>query len=310
MGSTPIDFAYHIHTDIGHRCRGAKVNGKLVTLDAHLQTGETVEILTAKRGGPSRDWLNPSLEMVKSQRAIGKIRQWFKRQDREQNAAHGRQLLERELRRLGIEDLPVEPIAKDLGYVQFDDMLAALGCGDLHVGKIVARLAETQPDQLELPEIPVTAPPGKGMGAKDVTILGISGLLTNLARCCKPVPGDPIVGYVTRGRGATIHRQDCPNVLRIRDKERLVRVSWGLPRQTYPVSVRLRAYDRDGLMRDVSTLVANEGISMSSIHVSTKSSLAIFDLVMGITDIHQLSRILNRLEALPNVLEARRLQPG
>jgi GTP pyrophosphokinase len=153
-------------------------------------------------------------------------------------------------------------------------------------------------------------PADAGMGVKDVSILGISGLLTNLARCCKPVPGDPIVGYVTRGRGATIHRQDCPNVLRIRDKERLVRVSWGMPRQTYPVSVRLRAYDRDGLMRDVSTLVANEGISMSSIHVSTKSSLAIFDLVMGITDIHQLSRVLSRLEALPNVLEARRLQPG
>ncbi|HSB91355.1 MAG TPA: bifunctional (p)ppGpp synthetase/guanosine-3',5'-bis(diphosphate) 3'-pyrophosphohydrolase [Anaerolineales bacterium] len=310
MASTPIDFAYHIHTDIGHRCRGAKVNGKLVTLDYKLQTGETVEILTAKRGGPSRDWLNPSLEMVKSQRATGKIRQWFKREDREQNAGQGRQLVERELRRLGVEGVAYDQIAHDLGYAQVDDMLAAVGCGDLHVSKIIGRLAESQGDRLVLPEVPLTTPAATGMGAKDVTILGISGLLTNLARCCKPVPGDPIVGYVTRGRGATIHRQDCPNVLRIRDKERLVRVSWGLPRQTYPVSVRLRAYDRDGLMRDVSTLVANEGISMSSIHVSTKSSLAIFDLVMGITDIHQLSRVLNRLEALPNVLEARRLQPG
>jgi GTP pyrophosphokinase len=248
--------------------------------------------------------------MVKSQRAAGKIRQWFKREDREQNAGQGRQLVERELRRLGVEGVTYDQIARDLGYAQVDDMLAAVGCGDLHVSKIIGRLAETQGDRLELPEIPLTTPAATGMGAKDVTILGISGLLTNLARCCKPVPGDPIVGYVTRGRGATIHRQDCPNVLRIRDKERLVRVSWGLPRQTYPVSVRLRAYDRDGLMRDVSTLVANEGISMSSIHVSTKSSLAIFDLVMGITDIHQLSRVLNRLEALPNVLEARRLQPG
>jgi len=310
MNSTPIDFAYYIHTDIGHRCRGAKVNGKLVTLDYKLQTGETVEILTAKRGGPSRDWLNPSLEMIRSQRTSGKIRQWFKRQDREQNAAHGRQLVERELRRLGIEGVAFEQIGRDLGFSQVDDMLAAVGCGDLNVGKIVARLAETQGDQFELPEVPLTMPSDAGMGVKDVSILGISGLLTNLARCCKPVPGDPIVGYVTRGRGATIHRQDCPNVLRIRDKERLVRVSWGSPRQTYPVSVRLRAYDRDGLMRDVSTLVANEGISMSSIHVSTKSSLAIFDLVMGITDIHQLSRVLSRLEALPNVLEARRLQPG
>ena len=131
-----------------------------------------------------------------------------------------------------------------------------------------------------------------------------------MAMCCKPAPGDPIVGYITRGRGATIHRQDCPNVLRIKDRERLVQVSWGRLRQTYPVSVRLRAYDRDGLMRDVSTLVANEGINMSSVHVSTKNSLAMFDLVMDVTDIEQLSRVLNRLEALPNVLEARRLRPG
>jgi len=151
---------------------------------------------------------------------------------------------------------------------------------------------------------------GGRLAPEEVTILGVSGLLTNIGRCCKPLPGDPIVGYITRGRGATIHRRDCPNMLRIRDKERLVQVSWGQARETYPVSVRIRAYDRDGLMRDVSTLVANEGISMSSIHVSTKSSLAIFDLVMGVTDLTQLSRVLNRLEALPNVLEARRLQPG
>jgi len=140
--------------------------------------------------------------------------------------------------------------------------------------------------------------------------LGLKGLLTNMARCCRPAPGDPIIGYVTRGRGATIHRQDCPNVLRVRDTERLVKVSWGQPKQTYPIAVRIRAFDRDGLMRDVSTLVSNEGISMSSIHVSTGSSLAIFDLEMQITDVTQLSRVLNRLEMLPNVLEARRLPPG
>jgi GTP pyrophosphokinase len=134
----------------------------------------------------------------------------------------------------------------------------------------------------------------KSVSTEEVSILGLSGLLTNLARCCKPVPGDPITGYITRGRGATIHRNDCPNVLRIKDKERLVQVSWGQPRQTYPVSVRIRAYDRDGLMRDVSTLVANEGINMSSIHVSTKNSLANFDLVMGITDLSQLSRTFSR----------------
>jgi guanosine-3',5'-bis(diphosphate) 3'-pyrophosphohydrolase len=309
-GSTPIDFAYHIHTDIGHRCRGAKVNGKLVNLDTKLNTGDAVEILTAKRGGPSRDWLNPSLEMVKTQRAIGKIRQWFKREDREQNLSDGRQMLERELRRLGLEDVAYEQIARDLGYAQVEDLLTAIGCGDIHLGKVVSRLAETKLPELELPATMEREPASRPLAAREVTILGLSGLLTNLARCCKPVPGDPIVGYITRGRGATIHRRDCPNVLRIRDQERLVQVSWGQARETYPVPVRIRAYDRDGLMRDVSTLVSNEGISMSSIHVSTKSSLAIFDLVMGITDLNQLSRILNRLEALPNVLEARRLQPG
>jgi GTP pyrophosphokinase len=309
-GSTPIDFAYHIHTDIGHRCRGAKVNGRLVNLDTKLQTGQAVEILTAKRGGPSRDWLNPSLEMVKTQRAISKIRQWFKREDREQNVSDGRQLLERELRRLGLEGVAYEQIARDLGYTQIEDLMAAIGCGDVNLGKVVSGLAEAKLPELDLPRPLDLEARGGRLAPEEVSILGLSGLLTNIARCCKPVPGDPIVGYITRGRGATIHRQDCPNVLRIRDKERLVQVTWGQARETYPVSVRIRAYDRDGLMRDVSTLVANEGISMSSIHVSTKSSLAIFDLVMGVTDLTQLSRVLNRLEALPNVLEARRLQPG
>ncbi|HLC05007.1 MAG TPA: bifunctional (p)ppGpp synthetase/guanosine-3',5'-bis(diphosphate) 3'-pyrophosphohydrolase [Anaerolineales bacterium] len=309
-GSTPIDFAYHIHTDIGHRCRGAKVNGKLVPLDFKLQTGDSVEVLISKRGGPSRDWLTPSLEMARSQRARSKIRQWFKRQDREQNISHGRLLLDRELRRMGMDDVSFDRAAREMGFAQTDDLLAAIGCGDIQLGKIVARMVEQ--DEAAADPVQPVLPPAveKRVSTEEVSILGLSGLLTNLARCCKPVPGDPIVGYITRGRGATIHRKDCPNVLRINDKERLVQVSWGLPHQTYPVSVRIRAYDRDGLMRDVSTLVANEGINMSSIHVSTKNSLANFDLVMGITDLSQLSRLLNRLEALPNVLEARRLRPG
>jgi GTP diphosphokinase / guanosine-3',5'-bis(diphosphate) 3'-diphosphatase len=310
-GSTPIDFAYHVHTDIGHRCRGAKVNGKLVTLDHKLRTGDSVVVLTAKRGGPSRDWLNPSLEMARSQRARSKIRQWFKRQDREQNIGQGRLLLDRELRRLGIEGLPYDQIARDLDFASTDDMLAAVGCGDIHLGRILQNVVARESQQVDLaPDLAVVFARPTAVASGEISILGVPGLLTNLARCCKPAPGDPIVGYVTRGRGATIHRQDCPNVLRVKDHERIVQVSWGQPKQTYPVSVRLRAYDRDGLMRDVSTLVSNEGISMSQVHVSTKNSLATFDLVIGITDVSQLSRVLNRLEALPNVLEARRLRPG
>jgi GTP pyrophosphokinase len=310
-GSTPIDFAYHIHTDIGHRCRGAKVNGKLISLDSKLRTGDSVEILTAKRGGPSRDWLNPSLEMVRSQRARSKIRQWFRKQDREQNISHGRLLLERELHRLGLEALSYDQIAKDLNQPSVDELLAGIGCGDINLGKIISGMAGQEEEALGLDRLPqATLAPDQATALGEVSVLGLSGLLTKMARCCNPVPGDPIIGYVTRGRGATIHRQDCPNVLRMKDKERLVSVSWGQVKQTYPVAVRLRAYDRDGLMRDVSTLVSNEGISMSSIHVATTESLAIFDLVMGVTDISQLSRVLNRLEALPNVLEARRVRPG
>jgi GTP pyrophosphokinase len=248
--------------------------------------------------------------MVKSQRARSKIRQWFKRQDREQNIAHGRMLLEREMRRLGVDNLSYETVAQDMGYTQVEDLLAAVGCGDVPIHRIISRVFDAHKEEL-IPEREA-APPTvrKPVSTDEVSILGLTGVMTNLARCCKPVPGDLIIGYITRGRGATIHRQDCPNVLRLRDKERLVQVSWGQPRMTYPVSVRILAYDRDGLMRDVSTLVANEGINMSSIHVSTKNSLATFDLVMEVTDIAELSRVLNRLEALPNVLEARRMRPG
>ena len=303
--STPIDFAYHIHTEIGHRCRGARVNGKLLSLDTKLKTGDSIEILTTKRGGPSRDWLNPSLEMVKSQRARTKIRQWFRKQDREQNISHGRQLVDREVRRLGIQEFDIDRLAEEMKFPSGNELLAAVGVGDISLGKIVNRAVEREdaiPEPIERPVRPKES--------AEVSVLGLTGLLTKLGRCCNPVPGDPIIGYVTRGRGATIHRQDCPNVLRIKDKERLVSVSWGKAKETYPVSVQIRAYDRDGLMRDVSTLVTNEGISMSSIHVSTEESLAIFELVMGITDLSQLSRVLNRLEALPNVLEARRVRPG
>jgi GTP pyrophosphokinase len=309
-GSTPIDFAYHIHTDIGHRCRGAKIGGKLVSLDHKLKTGDAVEILTTKRGGPSRDWLNPSLEMIVSQRARSKVRQWFKRQNREQNISHGRLLLERELHRLGIEGINYDEVAHEMNYTDTEDMLAAIGCGDIHLGKIIPRLVKKDETSREL-----VLPLGEQLypeqiASDEISVQGVSGILTKLARCCKPVPGDPIVGYITRGRGATIHRRDCPNILRVKDKERLVEVAWGEPKRTYPVSVRIRAYDRDGLMRDVSTLLANEQISISSMNVSTKKSLATFDMVMGIIDINQLSRILNRIEALTNVLEARRIHPG
>jgi len=310
VGSTPIDFAYHVHTDVGHCCRGAKVNGKLVTLDYILKTGEKVEILTAKRGGPSRDWLNPNLGLVKTQRARSKIRQWFKRQARDQNISQGKILLEKELRRLGLSNINLERLAREFDRPSVDNLFEAIGNGDISIGRIVNHLtiAEDQKGELELIPKPSTefpAPP------KDsVTVLGLKGLLTIPARCCNPTPGDAIIGYITRGRGATIHRQDCPNIMRIRDRERLVRVTWGEVKNTYPVPVRIKAYDRNGLLRDVSTLITDEGINMAKVNVDVKKNLAVFDLILEVRDLAQLSKILDRLENLANVLEAQRIRPG
>jgi guanosine-3',5'-bis(diphosphate) 3'-pyrophosphohydrolase len=313
-GSTPIDFAYHVHTDIGHRCRGAKVNGKLVSLDYVLRTGEQVEILTAKRGGPSRDWLNPNLGLVKTQRARAKIRYWFKKQAREQNINQGRDLLERELRRLGVSDINIEQLAHQFDYKSVEDLYVAIGCGDVPLIRIANQLMKNEQDEEGL-QFGTRQIPDTVVESHDtITVVGLKGLLTTMARCCNPVPGDDIIGYVTRGRGATIHRSDCPNILRLKEKERLVRVAWGEPKRTYPVSVRVKAYDRDGLTRDVSNLVANEGINLSLVQAGvnhdSKLSLAVLDMVLDVKDIDQLTRVLTRIEALPNVMEAHRVRPG
>jgi len=308
-GSTPIDFAYHVHTDVGHRCRGAKVNGKLISLDYQLQTGEKIEILTAKRGGPSLDWLNPNLGLVKTQRARSKIRRWFKVQAREKNITQGKNLLEKELRRLGLTKLNLEKLAKEFDFRTVDDLYEAIGNGDISIGRIVNHL--TVPE-VEAEEYKIIAHPSpETPPATDaVVILGLRGLLTNFAKCCNPAPGDDIIGYITRGRGATIHRQDCPNIMRIKDRERLVKVSWGEAKNTYPVPVKIKAYDRDGLMRDVSTLIAEEGINMGKVSVDVNNNLAIFDMVLEVRDLAQLSKVLDRLENLANVLEAQRIKPG
>ena len=312
--STPIDFAYHIHTEIGHRCRGAKVNGKLMSLDYTLKTGDQVEILTAKRGGPSRDWLNPNLGLVKTSRAGGKIRRWFKRQDQAQNIGQGRSLLERELRRVGISVVNMEKLGREFQFRNVEDFHSAIGTGDLQIGLIINHLTLDGTDEGVEGEEETIFSLGPGTDTlergAEVKVLGLKGLLANMGKCCNPAPGDDIVGYVTRGRGATIHRRDCPNVLTVRDPERLVRVSWGEPKTTYPVSVQVNAYDREGLTRDVSSLIADEGISITEGTVKTKKNLAVFDLTIEVHDISQLSRVLNRIEKLPNVMDARRIQPG
>jgi GTP pyrophosphokinase len=305
-GSTPLDFAYHVHTDIGHRCRGGRVNGKLVPLHHELKTGDQVEILTAKRGGPSRDWLNSNLGLVRTQRARSKIRQWFKKEDYQQNLSQGRILLERELQRLGISQVNFESMARHLGFKTPDEMFIDLGTGDLSVGRIIHEIGETG-ENARLLAVSTPAPEAEATNA--VNIVGLKGLLTTLGRCCNPTPGDQIVGYITRGRGATIHRQDCPNILRLGqdDRERMVQVSWGTHMRTFPVSVRIRAYDRQGLMGDVSNLLDGEGVNIADVKVSVNRGLAELRLVVEVQDISQLSKVLTKLENVPNVTEAHRL---
>jgi RelA/SpoT family (p)ppGpp synthetase len=306
-GSTAIDFAYHIHTEIGHRCRGAKINGKLVSLDYQLHNGDQVSILAAKRGGPSRDWLNPALGYVKTGRARSKIRQWFRRQDREKNIVQGHELLERELKRLDVVSMSHESVARLFQYEKLDDFLAAVGCGDINNQQIATRIIEAErkeraeAEEIHLPTLPPPAVVGDG-----VTVRGTGGLLTHLARCCSPVPGDEIVGYVTRGRGVTVHRRDCPNMLRIDEPERLIEVDWGTDKQTYPVMIHVVAYDRGGLMRDIAGLVSADDINMTSINVNTTKNIATFFATLEISDIAQLSSVLAKIERLPNVIEARR----
>lgn len=305
-GSTPIDFAYHVHTDIGHRCRGARVNGKLVPLTHELKTGDQVEILTAKRGGPSRDWLNSNLGLVKTQRGKSKIRQWFKKENYQQNLTQGRLLLERELQRLGIPAVNFENMARDLGYKTPDAMFVDLGTGDLSSGQVVRAIAATDESAGLLAAVVPTA---EAKPTDAVNVVGLKGLLTTLGRCCNPTPGDQIIGYVTRGRGATIHRQDCPNILRLggQDRERLVRVDWGTQIHTYPVPIRIRAYDRQGLMGDISNLLDTEGVNIADMKVNVSRTLAELKLIVEVQDISQLSKILTKLENVPNVTEAHRV---
>ncbi|HXF60904.1 MAG TPA: GTP diphosphokinase [Caldilineaceae bacterium] len=316
-GATPIDFAYAIHTELGHRCRGASIKGRLVPLDYKLQNGDQVTIIAAKRGGPSRDWLNPNLEYVATQRARSKIRNWLRKQGREENIQRGRQMLEKEMKRLAIHD-SFENMAKLFNYDKVEDFLAAIGYGDINSQHLATRVLEQERREQERrlwEERPYEA---AASGKRTATtsggfmVQGVDGLLTHLGRCCNPVPGDPIVGYVTRGRGLTVHRTTCPNVANIVRKgqeNRLVDVQWAArPEATFPVKIQVAAYDRSGLMRDVAALVADEHINMVSVEAITgqKDNLAIINATLEIQNAAQLTRVLTKIDRLPNVVEARR----
>ncbi|WP_165670149.1 GTP diphosphokinase [Metapseudomonas otitidis] len=315
-GATPLDFAYRVHTEIGHNCRGAKINGRIVPLNYSLQTGEQVEIITGKQGAPSRDWLNPNLGYITTSRARAKIVHWFKLQARDQNVAAGKAMLERELARLALPLVDFEKLAEKCNLRTAEDMHAALGAGDLRLAHVVGnaqQLVEPErgtSEQLEL--IPRRSAgqykPGK---RGDVQIQGVGNLLTQMAGCCQPLPGDPIVGYITLGRGVSIHRQDCASALQLasREPERMIQVSWGpVPVQTYPVDIVIKAYDRSGLLRDVSQVLLNERINVLAVNTRSnkEDNTASMLLTIEIPGLDALGRLLAKIAQLPNIIEARR----
>ncbi len=317
-GATPIDLAYHIHTEVGHHCRGAKVLGNLVNLNYRLQNADQVEILTSKRSSPSLDWLNPHLGYVKTSRARSKIRLWYRKQNFEHHVTLGRESLERELKRIGVlERMTYEQIAALFKFDDSDKFLAAIGSGDINTSQIAGRILETEQkarleqereDGLEVLIRPRLTPhPSADTG---VRVDGMSGLLINLARCCNPMPGDPIVGFITRGRGVSVHHENCTNIKALDEPERLLEVSWENTESLrfYRVPISIIAYDRAGLMRDISTLLADEKINLSEVAVSTKQEVATFQLTMEISDLTRLSRVMTRVEDIPSVVEVFRRQ--
>jgi len=314
VGATPIDFAYHIHTDIGNRCRGAKVNGRLVPLNYKLKMGDQVKILTSKRGGPSMDWLNPDLDYAVTSRARSKIRLWLRKQNRDKHITMGREALERELKRLGVIDKTAfDSVARLLNFDRLEDFLAAIGAGDITGSQITNRVLEEERRKSAdaLSEEDLLKPRTKSSGSnttKGVSIMGASGLLVNLARCCAPMPGDDIIGYITRGRGVTVHRTDCPNIQAMREIERLIDVSWGAAdeEQRYVVPVEVVAYDREGLLREISTIIADQKVNIASIQVSTRQQIATLNFQLEIASNQQLTRILSQIDCVPSVVEARR----
>lgn len=312
-GATPVDFAYRVHTEVGHACRGAKVNGRIVPLTYPLRTGEQVQILTSNNPAPSRDWLNPSLGYIQTSRSRAKVVHWFKLQNRDQNIVDGRALLEDEFKRLSIGDLSFRELAQASNYKDSDDMFAAIGAGDLkptHVAHIAQKMLQPKEQQLDLR---LTQPQDKSKTSSgdDIRIQGVGRLLTNMANCCKPVPGDPIAGYITVGRGVSIHRQDCMNLLQLEDMEpnRIIEVSWGAsPEAFYGVNIEIQAYDRGGLLRDITTVLANENVNLTGVntHSDKQENIATISIDMEVDSLEALGRVLARIKQLPNVLDARR----
>jgi GTP pyrophosphokinase len=308
-GATPLDFAYAVHTELGHRCRGAKVDGVLVPLDRALATGQRVEILTVKQGGPSRDWLNPHLGVLKTHRARSKVRQWFKQQDHDTHVQEGRELLERELHRFNLNNVNLDKLAARLKFVSLDELCAAIGRGDVGSGQLDRAL---QDEYVPAPEKPLVSASKRKSGKGDadgVLVEGESGLMTQMAGCCKPAPPDPIVGFTTQGHGVTIHRSDCPVILHLSEekKARLLRATWGgQDNQVFAVDIELNAQDRPGLLKDIGEILSQEKINVVRVNTLSQNDHARMEFTLEVKDISQLTRFLARAGHVQGMHTARR----
>ena len=317
-GSTPVDFAYRVHTEIGHRCRGSKINGRIVPLNRRLQTGDQVEIMTGNEERPRRDWLNINLGYVTTARARAKVAHWFKLQAKEQNADAGKGMVAKEFKRMAIalDELDLRQIADEVNYKAVDDMYAALGAGDLRLSQIInaaqrqveAEVVETQLD-LALPA------EGADKNVDGINIRGVGNLLSSMANCCKPVLGDAIVGYITQGRGVSIHRDDCINLIQLQEKEpeRIIEVDWGdAGEATYPVDIYIEAFDRSGLLRDVMLVMAAEDLNIVAANTSSdkNENIARLTLTVEISRLEMLGKIMDKINQLPNVMEVHRQRSG
>ncbi|NMT64171.1 GTP diphosphokinase [Marinobacter orientalis] len=312
QGATPVDFAYRVHTEIGHACRGAKVNNRIVPLIYPLKTGDQVSILTSNTQAPSRDWLNPSLGYIQTSRARAKVTHWFKQQDRDRNITDGRAILEDEFRRLSLFGVDFDELAGKVNYQEADDMFAAVGAGDLrptHVANIAQQMLEPKSEQLNLKLSGLRRQPYDTEA--DIQIRGVGKLKTQVAKCCKPLPGDPIGGYITVGRGVTVHRQDCITFLNLREKEpnRIIEVSWGgRPVAVYPVDIEIDAYDRSGLLRDITQVLSSSKSDVLSLNTRSNKdeNTATMIVTVEISSLDQLAKLLAQIRNLPNIIEVRR----
>jgi GTP pyrophosphokinase len=312
-GSTPVDFAYAVHTNLGHRCRGARVDGAMVSLNHVLRNGQRVEIVTAKQGGPSRDWLNPELGYVHSHRARTKVRQWFKAQQHDEALAQGRATVERELQRAGATAVNLDSVAAKAGFDKADDFYAAVARDEVNLRQVQAAIrAVLQPEPVAeaAPELDLLKRVSKSAGSGGgILVVGVDHLMTGLARCCKPAPPDPIVGFVTRGRGVSIHRQGCAAVarMRAREPERLIAADWGKPRdEVFPVDVVIEAMDRQGLLRDITEVLSRERINVTAANTLTRNMASRMAFTLEIRGLDQLNRALAIVRDVHGVLSAAR----